>query len=280
MDAIRLLFALDANYLPQLRVLLTSIEINNPGERFELYVMHSGLPGEELESLSKWSEARGWSFAGVDVNASLFEGAPVTEQYPQEMYYRLFAGRMLPDGIDRVLYLDPDILVINPLRPLWELDMRGHLFAAAAHTGKTEIANDVNRIRLGTDHDYYNSGVLLMDLQRCREGIDPDEIFAFVREHERELLLPDQDLLNAMYGSRIMPLDDALWNYDARNYNNYVFRSSGERDVRWVMRNTSILHFCGKAKPWKPNYIYRFGLLYLHYEHLAERSHNEVPPVK
>lgn len=46
MDTIRLLFALDANYLPQLRTLLTSIDINNPGERFELYVMHSGLPSD------------------------------------------------------------------------------------------------------------------------------------------------------------------------------------------------------------------------------------------
>mgnify|MGYP001852158354 FL=1 len=272
MDAIRLLFALDANYLPQLRVLLTSVALNNPGERFELYVMHSGLPESGLERLAEWSAKRGWAFSPVTVDEALFEGAPVTSTYPQEMYYRLLAGRLLPENVDRVLYLDPDILVINPLRALWETDLRGNMFAAAAHTGKTELANNVNRLRLGTDHDYYNSGVLLMDLAACRREISTGELFDFVREHRRELVMPDQDLLNAMYGDSVLPVDDAVWNYDARNYNNYMLRSSGEQNSRWVMQNTSILHFCGKAKPWKPNYIYRFGVLYQHYERLAERD--------
>ena len=120
----------------------------------------------------------------------LFDGAPVTAQYPREMYYRLLAGQMLPESLSRVLYLDPDILVINPLRELWETDMQGNMFAAAAHTGKTELANNVNRIRLGTDHDYYNSGVLLIDLERCRSEVSPDELFAFVREHRCELVMP------------------------------------------------------------------------------------------
>ena len=272
MDRIKLLCALDANYLPQLRVLLTSIRLNNPGETFGLYLMHSGLPERELEGLERWCGEVGWEFHSVPVDAALFDGAPVTAQYPREMYYRLLAGQMLPDSLSRVLYLDPDILVINPLRELWETDMQGNMFAAAAHTGKTELANNVNRIRLGTDHDYYNSGVLLIDLERCRSEVAPDELFAFVREHRRELVMPDQDLLNAVYGDSILPLDDALWNYDARNFNNYMLRSAGEQDMDWVMENTAILHFCGKAKPWKPNYIYRFGVLYRHYERLAERA--------
>lgn len=272
MDRIKLLCALDANYLPQLRVLLTSIRLNNPGETFGLYLMHSGLPERELEGLERWCGEVGWEFHSVPVDAALFDGAPVTAQYPREMYYRLLAGQMLPESLSRVLYLDPDILVINPLRELWETDMQGNMFAAAAHTGKTELANNVNRIRLGTDHDYYNSGVLLIDLERCRSEVSPDELFAFVREHRRELVMPDQDLLNAVYGDSILPLDDALWNYDARNFNNYVLRSTGGQDMSWVMENTAILHFCGKAKPWKPNYIYRFGVLYRHYERLAERA--------
>lgn len=272
MDRIQILCALDANYLPQLRVLLTSIRLNNPGETFGLYLMHSGLPECELEGLERWCGEAGWEFHSVSVDAALFDGAPVTAQYPREMYYRLLAGHMLPESLSRVLYLDPDILVINPLRELWETDMQGNMFAAAAHTGKTELANNVNRIRLGTDHDYYNSGVLLIDLERCRSEVSPDELFAFVREHRRELVMPDQDLLNAVYGDSILPLDDALWNYDARNFNNYVLRSTGGQDMSWVMENTAILHFCGKAKPWKPNYIYRFGVLYRHYERLAERA--------
>ncbi len=277
MDRIQLLCALDENYLPQLRVLLTSIRLNNPGEAFGLWLMHSGLPERELVRLGRWCDDSGWEFGGVGVDAGLFDGAPVTGQYPREMYYRLLAGEMLPKGLGRVLYLDPDILVINPLRPLWETELHGNMFAAAAHTGKTELANNVNRIRLGTDHDYYNSGVLLIDLERCRRNVVPEELFAFVREHRHELVMPDQDLLNAMYGENILPLDDALWNYDARNFNNYMLRSAGGQDMDWVMEHTAVLHFCGKAKPWKPNYIYRFGVLYKHYWRLAEREWARLP---
>ena len=91
------------------------------------------------------------------------------------------------------------------------------------------MANNVNRLRLGTERDYFNSGVLLIDLARCRAEVKPEEIFSYVSEHAEELLLPDQDILNALYSSRILELDDALWNYDARNFKNYLMRSNGGR---------------------------------------------------
>lgn len=276
-DAICLLAALDEGYVPQLGVLLTSIYLNHPGEPFCLYLMHSGLGEESLEKIGRRCRRFGFAFHPVFTEEELFAGAPVSSRYPKEMYYRLLAYRLLPPSVRRILYLDPDILAINSLRPLWEMELGGCLFAAAAHTGKTELANSVNRLRLGTDHDYYNSGVLLMDLEACRKEMDPETLFAFVREHEHELLLPDQDVLNAMYGDRILPLDDAVWNYDARNYNNYLLRSSGVCDAAWVMEHTSLLHFCGRAKPWKPGYFYRFGMLYRHYMRQAERYGTEEP---
>ncbi len=161
--------------------------------------------------------------------------------------------------------------MINPLTPLWDLELGEHLFAAAAHTGKTELSNSVNRIRLKVDHDYFNSGVLLMNLKACRQRIRPQELFAFVRTHEKELMFPDQDVLNMCYGDHVLQVEDALWNYDARNYSSYMMRSGGRQDLQWVMTHTAILHFCGRAKPWHPGYRYRFGMLYRHYMQLSER---------
>lgn len=275
MDTINILVTLDQNYLPQLQVLLTSIRINNPGEQLRLFLLHSSMPKQEVERIEDWCGCHSYEFVPIQVGESLFQNAPVSKQYPREMYYRLLAPQFLPRELERTLYLDPDILVINPLRRLWEMDLQEKLFAAAAHTGKTELANNVNRLRLGMDHDYYNSGVLLMNLRLGRTEILPEVLFRYVREHAMELVLPDQDLLNAMYGDRILPLDDSIWNYDARNYNNYLLRSAGEHNIAWVMSHTSILHFCGKAKPWKPNYFYRFGLLYQHYIQLAHRDWDE-----
>ena len=274
MDTISLLTTLDQNYLPQLQVMLTSLSVNNPGESFSLYLIHSGIPEEALSGVRQQCEAYGYLFSPIEVDDSLFRNAPVTRQYPKEMYYRLLAPVLLPGDLKRILYLDPDILIINPLRPLWETKLKGNIFAAAAHTGKTELANSVNKLRLGTEEDYYNSGVLLMDLEAGRQEIEPQVLFDFVEQHRKELLLPDQDILNALYRERILPLDDVLWNYDARNFSNYLLRSGDTCDLHWVMEHTAILHFCGKEKPWKPKYLHRFGILYLHYIQLTRRAWN------
>ena len=268
---VNLLVTLDEHYLPQLQVMLSSLSINNPGISCRVFLLHRGYSQDTLAKLESDLKGIGYELSPVLVDQGLFAGAPVSKQYPQEMYYRLLAAQLLPKELDRVLYLDPDILIINSIAPLWEMNLHGNLFAAAAHTGKTELSNNVNRVRLGTEQDYFNSGVLLMDLQRCRKEIVSDEIFRFVKDHGQELVLPDQDVLNALYGNRVLPLDDVLWNYDARNYSNYFMRSLGEASLPWVMEHTAILHFCGKEKPWKAHYRHRFGVLYLHYMHLAEQ---------
>ena len=262
---IELLATLDENYLPHLRVMLGSLLRNSPGE-YRVHLIHRSMPEEALEGLARWLAERGCALVPHQVPHSLFAEAPVTKRYPQEMYYRLLAGEILPPEVETVLYLDPDILIINPVTPLWDLDCRGKTFAAAAHTGKTELANDINRIRLGTEGKYFNSGVMRMDLKLARERVRPEEIFRFVREHPEKLLLPDQDVLNSLYGSDIFELDDAVWNYDARRYSSYLLRSGGAADTNWVMAHTAVLHVCGSAKPWKPRYPYRFGVLYQHYQ--------------
>ena len=266
-----LLVTVDKNYIPPLQVMLTSLHMNNPGEDVELYLLQSKLQEKELEPLEKQCGRLGYKFFPVKIEDSWFSQAPVTKQYPREMYYRLLAPCFLPQKLHRILYLDPDILVINSLRPLWETDMKGRLFAAAAHTGKTNLANNINQVRLGTTHKYFNSGVLLINLDQGRKEILPEEIFRYAGEHAKELLLPDQDILNAVFGSRTLELDDYLWNYDARNYSTYLLRSGGVCDMDWVMGNTGILHFCGKTKPWQAGYIHRFGILYKHYMQINRR---------
>ena len=272
MESMKLLFTLDKNYLPQLHVVLTSLRFNNPGESFDIYLMHRGLQDEDLETIKRRCQAYDWQFKAITVDETLFAHAPVSKQYPQEMYYRMLAPHLLPADVERVLYLDPDILVINPLRPLWETDLDGCLFAAAAHTGKTELVSSVNRVRLNVEHDYFNSGVLLIDCKAGRRAIEPQVLFDFTAAHGKQLILPDQDLLNQLFGTQVQPVEDTLWNYDHRDYHGYYLTSGGCMDADWVMSNTAILHFCGKAKPWKSNYRYRFGILYKHYQQLTRHE--------
>ena len=272
MNEINILVTLNGKYLPPLQVLLTSLRTAHPDELLTVWLLHSGIAPGALEMVERQCGRLGMTLHCLTVDRAVFDSAPVTRQYPQEMYYRLLAGCFLPPELDRVLYIDPDILVLNSLRPLWETPLEGRLFAAASHTGKTGLMNNINQVRLGTDCKYFNSGVLLIDLNAARAQVRPQDIFRYAEEKGKALLLPDQDILNALYGERTMELDDTLWNYDARNYNTYLLRSGGVCDMDWVMRNTGILHFCGKAKPWKPGYLRRFGVLYKHYIQLTRRT--------
>lgn len=272
-DALDVLVSFDRNYIGPFRTMLASLVANNPGERVRVWLLHRAIPAADLAALDTFCAGRGASLHPVAVDGSLFTGAPVSRRYPQEMYYRLLAPCMLPNGLERVLYLDPDILVINPLRPLWETDLDGCAFAAASHTAVAEAAaNVVNQVRLDTDHEYYNSGVLLVDLVQARAVVRPADVFDCVRTSlPPELILPDQDVFNRLYGIYTMPVSDTLWNYDARRYSAYLAKSGGLCQMSWVMENTAVLHFCGKRKPWLSSASGKFAALYRHYMQVAAR---------
>lgn len=268
-----LLLTLDEHYLLPCKVMLDSFFASNPDERnVTVYLLHSAIPAEKLLELAAFCAANGAALKPIAVDASLFEDAPTSKRYPKEMYYRLLSPLILPSELERVLYLDPDVLVINPLRPLWERNLNGKVFAAAAHTGLTEMANGINQMRLDTEHEYFNSGVMLIDLDAARRLVTAEDVFRCVREHERELFLPDQDVFNMLYGSMTAPIEDVVWNYDVRNYSKYLIRSTGAHDLNWVMAHTAVLHFCGRNKPWQENYKNPFGMLYLHYQNLTMRK--------
>ena len=273
-----LLLTLDENYLLPCEVMLDSFFASNPNERgAAIYLLHSAIPAEKLEALAAFCSDFGAELKPIVVDAALFEGAPTSRRYPKEMYYRLLSPLILPQEVERALYLDPDTLIINPLRPLWELNLYGKTFAAASHTGLTEMANGINQVRLDTEHEYFNSGVMLIDLNAARKLVKAEDVFACVKENERDLILPDQDVFNMLYGGQTTPVDDVIWNYDVRNYAKYLIRSTGKHDLNWVMQNTAVLHFCGRNKPWQREYRNPFGMLYLHYMNLTTRKLYEKP---
>jgi len=254
--------------------MLGSLFFNNPGENFQIYLIGDETLQEAAKGLAVYCADHGSELHLLEIRTSVFEHAPVIRYYSQAMYYRLLAAELLPETLERVLYLDPDILVIGKIRPLYEIDFSGELFAAAMHNGLTGISGYVSKLRLPnyeTDQ-YFNSGVIVMNLPKMRCEVHPDDIFQFVEKYGKTLILPDQDILNGLYGDRILSFDESIWNYDVRQYEKYRLTSQGEKNMDWVMKNTVILHFCGKSKPWSPQYRGRFSALYKHYSHLIEKN--------
>ncbi|MGI6119318.1 MAG: glycosyltransferase family 8 protein [Desulfosporosinus sp.] len=264
-----ILVTLDSNYIQPLRVMLKSLFLNNPDEKCIIYLMHASLSEKELAQLADYIEAHGCRLEIIKVEENCFAEAPILLHYTKEMYYRLLAYQLLPQDLDRILYLDPDILVINSIRELYDTDLNGYLYAAANHD-RVSIKG-INKIRLHPYeiNAYYNSGVLLMNLAQLRQDADEQEIYRFVEENRAKLIMPDQDILNALYAKQIRTLDEKQYNYDARFYNYYKIVSGGTYDMDQVINHTSILHFCGKKKPWQKKYSGRFHALYKHYEKLA-----------
>lgn len=265
-----LLFTLNAGYLAPLKVALTSIYYNSPAKRITIWLIHDNMPIAQLDELAQFIAAFGWTFHPVTVDGHLWQDAPTEARYPKEMYFRLLAGAILPKTVQRVLYLDPDILVINDLQPLWTLDLHGQMLAAATHTGLVGVTTAFNKLRLKTDHAYFNSGIMLIDLDQARQLIHWTDIKQVIDKAGAYLMLPDQDILNYLYGQHILEIPDERWNYDTRNYAAYFVRSHGVQDIHWIMMHTAILHFNGQPKPWNEKHDNRFTALYLTYRHLAQ----------
>lgn len=270
-DSIELVATCDAAYLQPLRRTVVSCVINNPGETFRLHVLHSTIDAGNLAAMDAFCAAVGVRFEAHAIERAAFEGARSSKRYPQEMYYRMLAAHVLDDIDGRLLYLDPDILVINPLRPLIETDLKGRAFAAASHLDAIHPVTGLNRIRLDTRGAYFNTGVILMDAPAARRVVDPAELMAFAGEHDAEIVFPDQDIFNALYGDQTVEVPDNLWNYDARKYTDYLVRTGGTSTMAWVMEHTGILHYCGRDKPWNPGYRGRFDALYKNYMSIAAR---------
>lgn len=265
-----ILVTINSNYIHPLKVMLHSLFINHPNDKFCIYLMHSSLKDRELTMLNNFIESRNQQLKIITVDSDQFATAPVVKHFSVEMYYRLLAYKFLPSSIDRALYLDPDMIIINSIRELYYLDLTGYLYAAAYHD-RTPITN-INKLRLKPYNikAYYNSGVLLLNLNEQRQKISERKIFEFVEKNKKKLILPDQDILNGLYSKQIKNVEETLYNFDARFYYYYKMVSKNKVDMDFIINHTAIIHFCGKKKPWYKNYYGSFHSLYKHYERQAK----------
>ena len=268
---INILVTLDKNYVPYLNVMLFSLVNKNTDSRFCVYVLHSSLNDSDVE-ITKELLGKGNKLKLINADSIGLDGAPTTSRYPKEIYYRIFAAKYLPNFLDKVLYLDPDIVVNGSLKELYSMDMKNYLFAAASHTGP--IVRAINSIRLDMEENapYINSGVMLMNLKLLREEQNYDDVFKFIEKRKNYLVLPDQDVISSLYGSRIYALDTFVYNMTE---NLFLLHAPFERSltIDWISKNSVIIHYCGRNKPWKENYK---GYLDVFYKEASSNMNKEL----
>ena len=257
-----ILVTLDRNYLKVLSVMLYSLSQSDPEGVYTVYVVNNTLTEEDFASLSALLPRT--ELVNVQVPEDLLQNAPVSDRYPTEMYYRLFAARYL----ERILYLDPDLVVLHSLRSLYQIDFDGKLFAAASHI-ESRTFRELNRRRLHlSEHaKYLNSGVMMMNLALLRKE-SPQTILDYIQSHKATLLLPDQDVLNALYADRTVPLDPLVYNLGEKylRLKNLHLPPAEKLTLDWVRSNTAIVHYYGRNKPWKEHYRGSLGIFYHEWE--------------
>lgn len=262
-----LLFCVDDKFSHRMLVTLYSIIKNTRERNISFYLASKdGLKNEE--EIKVFCQTFNVNYQPIKVGG-IFENAPSYGRYPETVYYRLLAHEYLPKDLDKILYLDADILVINDILKLYQKDIEDYLCAACSHTSAFDSVDAVNRWRVDAldNEAYFNSGVLLMNLKNMRKEINQEDIYNYIDQtiNLLKIVLPDQDVLNTLYGTRIRALPDIYFNYDTRFDFSY-FRDDPSWNPDKVMEQTIILHFCGSNKPWDKHARNPYAYLYKHYE--------------
>lgn len=269
-----LLVAINQNYINQLNILLKSIQISNPKAKISVYVLHKDLQDKDIEFISCGIFHKQLKLHFIQISNRELEKFPVYEKrYPVEIYFRIFATKYLPDHIDRVLYLDTDIVVINELKELYQMDFEGNYFIAATHIQK--ILHKFHEVRLGLhgDYPYINTGVLLMNLKELRKVLVERDVITFVEKNHRRLMLPDQDIISALYGDKIKLVDELRYNLGERAWRLYNLNHPKTPITwDWIERNTVIIHYYGRNKPWNGHYRGRLNYFYYKMGQNGERD--------
>lgn len=275
---INILVTLNSNYIPPLKVLLKSLFFHNKDEQFTIYLIHSELTKQELDLLRFYIEEHGQHFYPIFVKKELFNDAPVFRHYSVEMYYRLVAHLFLPDNVDRILYLDPDIVAINPITDFYYTEFDDCLFVAAEHEHIARFVKGINNLRLNTPFakGYFNTGVLLMNVTLMRKLVSLKEIYQFIKKNKYKLIFPDQDVLNGLYWDKIKPVDSYRYNYDARFFEFGKISRKIAGDLSWIKKNTIFIHYCGKDKPWHVDYKGGLGIFYQRYAEMIQSNQENI----
>lgn len=273
-----LVFSFDENYAGPFKVLLQSIYANNPTEELTIYLLHYDMEATALDDLHDYVTNLNYTFHPYNCRQYLEKSdkIAINRYYTIEMYLWLFAPYILPDTIDRALYLDPDIININDIRRFYELDFEDNLFIAMDYTIKNKIIQPINNLRLGTfqaEH-YYNTGVVLMNMEKLRRDRNADEIVEAVINNKAVLILPDQDIFNLLYQDEIKSEDWELYNIDPRLYQFFQAIMPEKYNEEWLQEEVVFIHYGGKHKPWveRAKYKMDLGKYYFEYENRLENK--------
>lgn len=257
-QTISILCATDDNYVPYCGIMLTSLFENNKDVPICVYIIiDKPLSASNMQRFIHLTNKYNQKIEFVRIDKTIFEQFPTKgmDYWSIAMYYRIFAEQLLPESVHRVLYLDCDIIVCGSLASLWDIDMAGKAVGGVSDIF-TFYGECYERLQYPKDNGYFNSGVLLMNLDYWREHKICQRCLVYLNNNYDRLFANDQDVLNAVLWNQKLRLP-VTYNYQVQFLANYFYHKD-EPELQAEIRNTKsnpiIIHYAVPTKPWNVLY--------------------------
>lgn len=247
----------DAFALPT-SVMMRSVIDNMRGTQFmDFFVLDCGMTGKSRRKMLA-SVPKAWcrvTFVAID--KMTLEGFRVDGHIAPAAYARLFMGKWLPTGIERVIYADGDLLAMTDISPLCEIDLQGRPMAAVQDPVAGLVGQSAQMMHwagwdIPNGTRIFNSGMMVVDLPRWRRDRLFERAVEVARCNVDRMRWHDQDALNYVIRGNYLELDPT-WNVLP-----FVLYPPNCRDVVYdpdtvarCIQEPKIIHFGGTWRPWK-----------------------------
>lgn len=242
--------AADAQYFIPLVVLLKSIEVNlRSCTPATVWIVDAGLKRRQRRIIGTTADAEQLRVRWLQPpDRRNLRGLPVFGHVNASTYFRIFLPELLPK-LDKVIYLDVDMLVLADMGDLWSREMNDVPLLAVQDNNCATVGNSsldyFRDLGLRSEAKLFNGGLLVMDLASWRQNDFTQAMIEFLRLYENKVKFWDQDALNAILVDRWEELPyEWNWRIDCGI-------PRGEGLIPHVPEECArILHFSSATKPW------------------------------
>ena len=188
---------------------------------------------------------------------------------------RFYLPSLLPEDVDRVMYIDCDTIINGSLSDIPVFDMKGCY--AAAVTEPTVMPMIRQKCKLDKSVPYHNAGVMVIDLNKWREDDIQEKLIEFYRVHNDELTAPDQDTINIVLKDKIYMLSPKYNFSNVYFFYSYKSLSYFQKPAPFITKaqydeankKPVIIHFLGEDRPWRKGTKHPYSYLYEKYKQLT-----------
>jgi lipopolysaccharide biosynthesis glycosyltransferase len=243
---------IDNNYIRHCAVMLRSLRNNNPDADLRVYIVHQELDPASRATLVGHLSSFLPSVSFLQVEPDLLSGFPVFGHISIATYFRLLLPSVLPPILDRVLFMDCDVVVNGSLHELWTTPLGDHPLAAASDRN---LPMQRQRLNMASDAPYFNAGIMLINLDLWRQEDVLKRGLAYAEKNSEKLNNWDQDVLNHLFEKRAVIVHQRwnaqshLWGLDPT----WLAEQGGlNPEEQEAHDDPAIIHFAGGgfAKPW------------------------------